>query len=922
MTLAGDHTDEVPVENRDHAWTVLHTPLTAAQLGDAVAAIAEQHDLRITQEGNGSAHVNHWSGATVVAVYWRSLPPQPPNTLGYHVPAVPVMEVLIQSCGEHAVATALAQSLRTTALTYHERELDGVAASMPLLTQYTQPDDVFGDWAVIFRDHFLEHSVGFLMALERSGLPAEWIYALDKGDRTHNRDRVWATFRARGYRTDLLDNAAINTPGEYSNELARTTAGIDDFIDAACAEGRRVLAVDDGGLLARGYGSSNAVRHVDAALELTVSGLKRIHAAGPMTIPVFNLARSQVKTLLGYPEIADSCVRRLRALIPDTKFMGRTIVLIGYGTLGSRVAHALRSLGCRVEVVDADLPTLITAAEAGYVTHRTVVQALRSTRPFLVIGATGETALSHSEIDALPDGVYLAPLATRDFALLGESPYVESRTDIPGVGQRLHLPRGQSATLLGNGRSMNLFEADSIPNQGYDAYRAATLIAAKALCRNLHTIPAGVHLERVDHAVAEAGLLEAYYQHYITNCTDSESIRSPARVHERPRSCVIGYGVAGRLHARILADIGAETIVIDPKHQDLPATARSFSADVADLPASVADTIDLWTVCCPTHDHLRVVRSILGHDPAARILLEKPACQADEIHEFTELLAQHPQARLVVNDQYRHTRTVPGLTELLEYYEPDVTPHHVAISFSKDRTPDIAHGRFVDRSYGVLGYEWLHMLSILDQLLPQETYKRYLQAEPATAELWAHFDTRMFLTALTERMFVHADTHETHVELASSLLGPRILAQPIPAARAPWRKNLRSPDDRHRHISMRAGCTHLVLHLDPVTTGDEHQLDRNHHRLTVQRGTELVHDEIIHDSPLDTAVRHSVAALRGAQPPPPPDFAALRRIARLADYLRNRTTPAPSTESDPDQDAPDDPQPQQGKPCGDIPVQL
>lgn len=66
------------------------------------------------------------------------------------------------------------------------------------------------------------------------------------------------------------------------------------------------------GLLAQGYGRVDAPRRVDAALELTVAGLTRIAAAGPLGIPVLNLARSQVKTRLGYPEIADSCLRRLR----------------------------------------------------------------------------------------------------------------------------------------------------------------------------------------------------------------------------------------------------------------------------------------------------------------------------------------------------------------------------------------------------------------------------------------------------------------------------------------------------------------------------------------------------------------------------------------------------------------------------------
>jgi hypothetical protein len=62
-----------------------------------------------------------------------------------------------------------------------------------------------------------------------------------------------------------------------------------------------VLVIDEGGLIAQGYGSSDAPRHVDAAIELTVSGLKRIATAGPLAIPVLNLTRSPV-LVIGFGE--------------------------------------------------------------------------------------------------------------------------------------------------------------------------------------------------------------------------------------------------------------------------------------------------------------------------------------------------------------------------------------------------------------------------------------------------------------------------------------------------------------------------------------------------------------------------------------------------------------------------------------------
>lgn len=202
--------------------------------------------------------------------------------------------------------------------------------------------------------------------------------------------------------------------------------------------------IDDGGLLAQGYGADGVLtEYIDAALELTVSGLKRIaNAPGELSIPVLNMARSRLKTMLGYNEIADSCVRRLRAILPGEKFIGRHVLILGFGTLGARVAYALRSLGCRVSVVDTDILALITAAEHGFETYQTAAEALRGHSPFLVIGGTGELAITAEDLPLLPDGVYLAGFATKDFSILSEGFEGSSRRSCRTSEYATSCPRG------------------------------------------------------------------------------------------------------------------------------------------------------------------------------------------------------------------------------------------------------------------------------------------------------------------------------------------------------------------------------------------------------------------------------------------------------------------------------------------------
>ncbi|MFI5980128.1 hypothetical protein ACIBEA_04540 [Streptomyces sp. NPDC051555] len=465
---------------------------------------------------------------TSVRLRSRPLADAAPDTLDAVAPPAARTQVLLSADGPlseraGAVFDRIVGALTLRGRCYTPAEVETIVAGMPLVARYSIGEPAFRDWALIFRDHYVENSVGFLLGMERAGIDPQWIFALSKGDRTLHRDRVHSWFLHRGYRSDTLDNSVINGSADTSARAYALAVNeqVDDFVRRAHAAGRKVLVIDDGGLLAQGYGAEGVLEDgIDGAVELTVSGLKRIAGApGELTIPVLNMARSRLKSMLGYNEIADSCVRRLRAILPGEKFIGRHVLLLGYGTLGGRVAHALRALGCRVAVVDTDVLALITAAEHGYETYRSMGEALGAHAPFLIIGNSGELALTHDDLPLLPDGVYLAGFATKDFSLLSEGFEGLRSTPVPQVGVRHTLPGGATATLLGDGRSLNLFEYEGIANRGYDAYRAGTLIAAKLLCREAGGLAPGIHLEPVDREIHEAGLFSAYYEEYLASGT-------------------------------------------------------------------------------------------------------------------------------------------------------------------------------------------------------------------------------------------------------------------------------------------------------------------------------------------------------------------------------------------------------------------
>ncbi len=519
VTLEPHLHDDVSERIAIRSWSEYTLACTPDEMLPELQRAASRARLLLVPTHINSAHV--MAGERRVGeISWRQVSRHPASGIGHLARPLRLATALFtQDCEDSADVGVFIEELHALSNPYVASEIHAIERAMPLLFKYSTRSKVLESWALIFRDHYLEHSVGFVLALERCGIPSEWILTFAKGDQTRNRNRVHATFLSRGYASGVLDNAMVDSLNYDSEDLERVWLQIDTFLDSAHTAGRRVLLVDDGGLIACGYASNVRKHRVDAAVELTVSGMKRIAAARSIEIPIIDMARSQVKTLLGYAEIADSCLRRLKSILPDRKFIGRRVLLLGFGTLGSRLAVALRSAGARVVVVDTSVLKLIVAAEGGFETCRSVSAALLCDKPFVIIGTSGEQSILPSDLDLLPDQIILAPFATRDFSVLRQSPRWSAQEVIHGVGINYRSSTGKTALMLGDGRSMNLFEVDSIPSEGYDAYRAATLIAVKELCGQASQLCPGVHNDFADRCVAASGLYDAYYNLYLEQTT-------------------------------------------------------------------------------------------------------------------------------------------------------------------------------------------------------------------------------------------------------------------------------------------------------------------------------------------------------------------------------------------------------------------
>lgn len=388
---------------------------------------------------------------------------------------------------------------------YSPKEIDGILNDMPLLKTYSSKNEnVLRGFSIIWRDHFLEENIGLLNAFVKLGVEPQNILALDKGDNTEHRDEITETFRLLGYKTNVLDNANFNDlqkKSEYKMILK-------DFLNNR--EENKTIILDDGAIVTSLI-DEELEKKVLFAVELTEMGLRRIKKIKELPCKVYNLAKTDLKKLFTYQEVANTVFLRVITLLGANKLIGRHIVVIGYGDLGSALAEKFRDFGASVYVTDLDYMRLSLAAEKGFTTYESLHDAIINVSPFLIIGTSGYESISVDDLKLLPNDSFITAAATADvtaFKAIEELATVK----ISNYGI-IYIIQDKKLTLLGNGRSINLFGSEAIPNQANDLFKAATLVVLiNGIKSNNNKI---LELNQVNQWIDQSEIFKHYYRLYF-----------------------------------------------------------------------------------------------------------------------------------------------------------------------------------------------------------------------------------------------------------------------------------------------------------------------------------------------------------------------------------------------------------------------
>ncbi|USZ70133.1 Gfo/Idh/MocA family oxidoreductase (plasmid) [Halorussus salilacus] len=132
-----------------------------------------------------------------------------------------------------------------------------------------------------------------------------------------------------------------------------------------------------------------------------------------------------------------------------------------------------------------------------------------------------------------------------------------------------------------------------------------------------------------------------------------------------------------------------------------------------EIEAASDANFDVIDIAVPTDLHHIVFEKVSQTFPSKPIIVEKPICIPNVIEQIERLVEAHSH-NVYVNESYRSSKIVEKIIELCDIY--DVSSPDISISFCKNRYIDNLSGRYVDRYWGVWGYEGPHIIAILSQL--------------------------------------------------------------------------------------------------------------------------------------------------------------------------------------------------------------
>ena len=176
--------------------------------------------------------------------------------------------------------------------------------------------------------------------------------------------------------------------------------------------------MDDGGLVSEILHSDKKYKGVMNAFKIVEQTTRGITAAEELTleVPLVNVALSMSKKVEGVligRSVSQKVLQGLNRL-GKTNLKGKSVTLVGYGTVGKSIAEAMKKAGAKVNVIEASPLRAAEAKRAGF-NVTTKDKALKNAE--ILVGATGSPSISVEDLKLLPDGAVVASASSKQLEI-------------------------------------------------------------------------------------------------------------------------------------------------------------------------------------------------------------------------------------------------------------------------------------------------------------------------------------------------------------------------------------------------------------------------------------------------------------------------------------------------------------------------
>ncbi|HPU95212.1 MAG TPA: adenosylhomocysteinase, partial [Candidatus Gracilibacteria bacterium] len=277
------------------------------------------------------------------------------------------------------------------------------------------------------------------------------------------------------------------------------------------------MLLDDGGDLTQVMHEKypELLADVKGVSEETTTGVHRLYQMfeqGKLKVPAIDVNNSVTKSkfdnLYGCRESLGDGIKRAT----DVMFAGKVAVVAGFGEVGKGSAQALKALGCRVIITEADPICALQASMEGYEVT-TMDEACKNGDIFVT--ATGCCdIITRAHMDQMKDEAIVCNIGhfdkEIDVAGIRDLKWEEIKPQVHHVifPADKNFPNGKKIILLAEGRLVNLGCANGHPSFVMSNSFTNQVLAQIELWTNTAAYPIGVYRlpKKLDEKVAELHL--------------------------------------------------------------------------------------------------------------------------------------------------------------------------------------------------------------------------------------------------------------------------------------------------------------------------------------------------------------------------------------------------------------------------------